>query len=340
MRWQRRNRILPLLLLSTFLLLYNRTDLTKPTRHLVESTPNTTRVTWQRPNVDVLVKTYVGDAHWLIASLRSLEVYGQLFRNVIVVFPNYEEEYFRTFLIDRRESPLGFNLNLVLISQQEVIPVGYVQQSYSKLHADEYSDADAFYIFDSDAILVRTVTWEDLYDNDKLLVRYLYWNEASKDHQKWRERTEAAIGITGNRTYMVMMGQIYPREAFVGVRKSIEELNNMSLRDFYLQEVCPKRRSLPHPVEFELHGLWLSKYGRKNIKFIHRNDDKTQYVQVVKQAWSWGGYDPMKVINNECHLRKYNNKCELLKSPCDIQVGAGCQLLHDDQRKPSCPTHK
>ena len=71
MWWQRRNRILPLLLLSTFLLLYNRTDLTKPTRHLVESTPNTTRVTWQRPNVDVLVKTYVGDAHWLI----SIQVY-------------------------------------------------------------------------------------------------------------------------------------------------------------------------------------------------------------------------------------------------------------------------
>lgn len=72
MRWQRRNKILLLLLLSTFLLLYNRTDLTKPNRHLVKSTPNTTRVTWQRPNVDVLVKTYVGDAHWLISSLRSI----------------------------------------------------------------------------------------------------------------------------------------------------------------------------------------------------------------------------------------------------------------------------
>lgn len=322
-----------------FLLLFGQNALTVAKR-LVKNPPGATDITWQRPNVDALVKTYVGDAHWLVSCLRSFEVYGKLFRNVIVVFPNYEEEYFRSFLIDHRESPLGFRLNLVLVSQQEVIPVGYVQQSYSKLHADEYSDADAFYIFDSDAILVRTVTWQDFYENNKLLVRYLNWNEVHEDHQKWRERTEAAIGITGNRSFMVMMGQVYPREAFVGVRQTIEKLNDMPLRDFYLQEVCPNRRSLPHPVEFELHGLWLSKYGGTNVKFIHRDsEDATQYFQAVKQAWSWGGYDPMKVINNECHLRKYNNKCELLKSPCDVQVGAGCQLLHDDQRKPTCPTH-
>jgi hypothetical protein len=290
------------------------------------------------PNVDVMIKTYIGDAHWLVSGLRSLELYGQIFRNVIIIFPNYEEHYFRSFLIDHRESDLGFKLNLLLVSQQEFIPVGYIQQSYSKLHADTYSDADAFFIFDSDAILVRTITWEDIYDDNMLLVRYLYWNEVSEDHRKWKTGAESAIGITGNRTFMVMMGQTYPREAFIGVRQEIENTKKMSLHDVYVNEACPERKGTPHPVEFELHGLWLSKYGDvKNIKFVHRDkEDTTHYVAAINQAWSWGGYDPMKVINNECYLRKHHNECELFENPCDVKVGAGCELLHEDNRKPSC----
>jgi len=294
------------------------------------------------PSVDVVVRTYVGDAHWLISCLRSIEHYGQIFRNVIVVFPNYEEHFFRSFLIDHRESSFGFKLDIIAVSEQEVLPNGYIQQTFSKLHTDLHSDADAFCFIDSDTILTRTIRWEDLYEGNQLLIRHVYWSEVDENHKTWKTKSEPAIGISGNRSFMSNMGLLYPREAFHGVRQEVEKTQQKTLKEYYMSMVCPGQKESTSdppamPSEFELLGLWLSKFGdTSKIKFIHRDkDDKHAFAHSIKLSWSWGGYDPMKVINNECHLRKAGNQCELLKSPCDIKTGTGCDRVQD-ARYPTC----
>ena len=221
--------------------------------------------------VDVVIRSYVGDIHWLIFCLRSLEAYGQIFRAVMVIYPDYEEAFFKSILNDYRVSKTGFRLNLVLLPEREVIPSGYVQQMYSKMIADQFSDADYFLYLDSDTILTREASWDDLFVGGKVKVLFKNWTEMSNPRhvEFWKASTHAALDLKSEETFMVSGAPLYPRDVFIAVRNRVQQTHNESMADYLMTRHCAK---IQLPSEYEMAGLYARFFSSHSTTFFHLNN--------------------------------------------------------------------
>lgn len=117
------------------------------------------------PSIDIVIRSYYRDLRWLALSLRSIDVFASGYRRLIVVVPESTV---------RRTGPLvpphGQQLHVVTC---EDFRDDYLGQQITKLHADEYSDADVIVHMDSDNVLVRPCDLRERYlHGDRVRMTY------------------------------------------------------------------------------------------------------------------------------------------------------------------------
>ncbi|WP_169988231.1 hypothetical protein [Microbispora sp. H10836] len=98
-------------------------------------------------SIDIVIRSYHRDRHWLALALRSVELFVTGQRNVVVVIP--ETSASRMDTAPLRDAP-GVRLRLCPGGDDD-----YLGQQLTKLHADLLTDADLIVHLDSDQVFVQ-----------------------------------------------------------------------------------------------------------------------------------------------------------------------------------------
>merc|ERR1719284_477607 len=122
---------------------------------------------------DIFMRSYHGDLEWLDFSVPSITESMQcslgVIRNVLVVVPEedvsaFNEKLDAVWQKEQFPEPLRQRWQ-VMPSKLKVVGDGYQKQMLDKLHADLYSDAKHFLFLDTDTVLVRDLTREQLFND-------------------------------------------------------------------------------------------------------------------------------------------------------------------------------
>ncbi|CAF1389067.1 unnamed protein product [Rotaria magnacalcarata] len=260
------------------------------------------------PVLDIFVRTWRGDGHWLIYLLRSIEkcVSRSLYRNIIITFPFNEMSYFQSYL------PF-FSLPMKLIPSSDVyIKNGpnkgsYYSQMYVKFHAYQYSDADFFIHMDSDTMFKEPISRRDLLDeHNRVYVKRVKFDTMAANFRVWQKPAEKILLESVPYETMTGFPFVFPRDLYENTIRLIEKRHN--------KPMLAVVRSMRDFIEFTTLGHYLITHMSNN-RWVD-NDNKSSKVV---QSWSWGGFGPTQVAWYECLLRAKDNKmCHLQPSATDL----------------------
>jgi hypothetical protein len=213
--------------------------------------------------VDILIRSYRGDIGWLKYSLKSIDKFCSGFNKIHIVVP---EEDFQ--LID---SITGVEKHKVKDNCS-----GYLAQQYTKLCADQFSDAEHVLHVDSDVVFTRPTTPHHFFSGGKPIVLQ------EKDVQTpWRAISAQSLGWEDEYEYMRRMPIIYPRWIYPEFRAWMEQKHGVSLE----AHICS------HPPmawsEFNTLGQWAKRYHIESFEWMNPQFWETPCIQF----WSWGGLD-------------------------------------------------
>jgi hypothetical protein len=222
------------------------------------------------------IRTYLGDVEWLPYCLQSLNKWEPEIP-IFVVAP-----------------PKGFSLIRTIaegfgVTCTEVYPVhadGYVDQQWSKLHADIYCPAEFITHIDSDCQLVAPLA--NSFRDGKPIMLKTPWEHLSDDARVWREITKSYLGFTPAHEFMRRNGLTYPRELYAYLRAYLA--STMGNMDEWFPAIKDRRMS-----EFNLLGAYAHQHWYDEFYWIDTSKE-TFPESIVNQAWSWGGLDKVKPL--------------------------------------------
>ncbi|CAM4872634.1 unnamed protein product [Rotaria socialis] len=227
------------------------------------------------PVLDIFVRTWRGDGHWLIYLLRSIEKYvpRTLYRNIIITFPFTETSYFQSYL------PF-FSLPIKLIQSNDVyIKNGpnngsYYSQMYVKFHAYQYSDADFFIHMDSDTMFKEPISRRDLLDeHNRVYVKRVKFDTMAANFRVWQKPAEKILLESVPYETMTGFPFVFPRDLYENTIRLIEKRHN--------KPMLAAVRSVWDFIEFTTLGHYLITHMSNN-RWVD-NDNKSSKVV---QSWS------------------------------------------------------
>lgn len=98
------------------------------------------------PSIDIVIRSYYRDLRWLALSLRSIDMFVTGHRQVVVVVPRAS--------LPRVTAPALLFRAGVRVRACGDHADDYLGQQITKLHADQYTDADVIVHLDSDQVFV------------------------------------------------------------------------------------------------------------------------------------------------------------------------------------------
>ena len=219
---------------------------------------------------DIFIRSYSKDFPWLFYALKSIQRYASGFRDVIVVIP------------DTDDLP---GLTVEKVFKVKDTMSGYMQQQSTKMHADEFSDADAFLYMDSDCVFTEPVTPETFLTDGKPNWLHTPWEVVGEDAKRaWGEPMEKCIGEAPSSEFMRRHPQLIPRWALQEFRGFVSQKHGVSL-EYYIKSQPAGRFS-----EFNCIGFYLWLHHPEKIHWI--NTEEFLPPSVLKQFWSHGGLTP------------------------------------------------
>lgn len=183
---------------------------------------------WMTPCIDVVIRSYFRDFHWLQLALASIHAFLRGYRQVLLILPKSSADRWKESLI-----PIGLPLRLVIC--EDYID-DYLGQQVSKLYADELSDADYLVHLDSDCVFIRpTLVWQDLFREGKPI--HIYRNRSIRPAiDGWRNSIPYILGIGTNREFMVTLPVIYPRGIYNELRQFVLLRHGIKLSNLVLSQ--------------------------------------------------------------------------------------------------------
>jgi hypothetical protein len=223
---------------------------------------------------DIFVRSYWKDLAWLELCLASVARFCVGFREVVVVVPRSSEAWLRRRL-GRLE---GARLEL-----GPDYPDDYLGQQVTKLHADDYTDADLVCHVDSDCIFCAPTRPDDLLDSGR--PRIVTRPYALLDrHWPWRRPTEEFLGQVVTHDFMQRPPFVFPRWLYARLREHALRRHGVRLERYVLSRP-PRGFS-----EFNALGAYAHAYHPEAFAWIDASVVEPGPPS-CRWYWSWGGLD-------------------------------------------------
>ncbi|CAN0188924.1 unnamed protein product, partial [Ectocarpus sp. 13 AM-2016] len=204
-------------------------------------------------DVTVMYRTFVGDAQLFNASIATVIEHISSAFEVVVVVVEADVGLFESIVQPFR---IAAPFPIRVIGEPELMD-GRLQQKYSKLRADLYTEGGYILHLDSDAIVFQDVSFAHMFHLGKPILPFRRYEknrrlEGWTKTMCWESGTFSAIGEDIIHEFGVLNTALYPRSMYPAAREFIEQHHGMSFVDF----MASRRGScthLDHPTERAQH---------------------------------------------------------------------------------------
>ena len=222
-----------------------------------------------RVRCDLFIRSYWKDLEWLSLCLASIARYCRGFGETIVVLPRASEPWLRRVTLPHARIELCRNYR-----------DDYLGQQATKLHADTFSDAEYICHVDSDCVIFRPTTPDDLIRGGRPCVRTRPCELLGRE-RPWQRPTEAFLGWPVELDFM--QHPPFTRWLYPCVRDHAHSVHGADL-ERYLEAQPPRGFS-----EFNVLGALAWRHHRDRFTWI---DATTAALDPpCRWYWSWGGLD-------------------------------------------------
>lgn len=228
--------------------------------------------------MDFFIRTYRSDAQWLSLLLRSIKKFCNGYHEFVMVCPNQDSDIIQSALRCFPLTPIR------LETTDENPSMGYLEQQYSKMMADQYCSGDYIGFIDSDCMFIKHNTPETWFVDGK--IRYLITPyEALGNTVNWRPITEDVLGFSCPFETMRRHPCVFPREVIEHCRAYISFLHRRPFKDVVMSYYG-------HAFsEFNVMGSYARELEPKPFSFIDTTKNDLP-EKVLEQRWSYGGITP------------------------------------------------
>jgi hypothetical protein len=215
----------------------------------------------------ILIRTYSGDKEWLQYCLASIKKHEPNIGLTVV-------------------APKGHDVGCEYVYVDPVHQDGYVDQQFTKLHANLFVPEDTTHVvhMDSDCILIGKLS--NLFIDGKPMMLKTPWEKIDSQASIWRGVTAMRIGFDPEFEYMRRMPLIYPISIYAALSNHLVE--KLGPWDKWFPAIKGRKLS-----EFNLLGAYADKFMAEEFHWINTSTDPLPPL-TVRQAWSWGGLGAVK----------------------------------------------
>ena len=215
---------------------------------------------------DIFIRSYRNDFEWLKYCLKSIRKFCKGFNNVHIAVPNEDV------------SALDFLEGEIVHGVCDSCE-GYLAQQVTKMHADNYCDADYVLHVDSDCLFFKETHPEEFFEYGKPIILY-----ETDIVTPWPQIAMITLGWLDEKEYMRRLPIIYPRWIYKEFRKWIKQNQKHDLETW----ICSQPfRSYS---EFNTLGQWAYRYHNDKFSWL-KPEEKEKYII---QHWSWGGVEDQR----------------------------------------------
>ncbi|CAM9281830.1 unnamed protein product, partial [Ectocarpus fasciculatus] len=184
-------------------------------------------------DVTVMYRTFAGDAKLFNASIAAVIEHVPSAFEVVVVVVGADVEIFESIVKPfRNVAPFPVRV----VGEPELMD-GKLQQKYSKLRADLYTEGDYILHLDSDAVVFQDVSFAHMFHLGKPVLPFRRYekkrrSEGWTETMCWQSGTSSAIGKDVIHEFGVLNTHLYPRSMYPAAREFIEQHHGMPFADF------------------------------------------------------------------------------------------------------------
>lgn len=227
-------------------------------------------------NITIFIRTYHKDAEWLEYCLRSIRKHEPDDPVVLVTTPASRKTI----------QPFADKYGCRYAEHEPVHEDGYVDQQWSKIHADTWCDTEYIAYIDSDCLLLKPSTHLFTFGKPTLLKTPFAELAADKNVMAWRPIITRYLGFVPEFEYMRRQGMVFPRAMYAPFRATLEEENG-PIADWF-----PKIRARKFS-EYNLMGAWCDANMHDAFYWVDTSKELLP-EPVIRQGWSWGGLEKVK----------------------------------------------
>jgi hypothetical protein len=176
-----------------------------------------------------------------------------------------------------------YGVNFTEDDESGGIKNGYINQQYSKMRADLFTDSEYVMFIDSDTICYGDNTADDFFTDGKPDLLYSQWDEVGQA-LSWRAPTKAWLGIDPPYEFMRRFPLTYPSKIIENCRGYMEDVNGRSLLDIM--------KGAAAISEFNLIGAYAWEFESHKFNWVHPEVDGEK-PNPFKQYWSHGGLEQL-----------------------------------------------
>jgi Family of unknown function (DUF6492) len=221
----------------------------------------------------LFIRSYWRDFDWLALSLASVARYCHGFDDLVIVTPRRSEPWLR-----RARLPQVGRIEFCRDYRDD-----YLGQQATKLHADQFTDADFICHIDSDCVFTRWVSPEDFVVDDKpgIMMRPL---ERLRRERPWLKPTEKFLGTPVAFDFMCHPPFTFPRWLYARVREHSVTQHGQDV-ETYLERQPPRGFS-----EFNVLGALAWLRWRERFAWTTWTDGAVD--SPLRWYWSWDRVRP------------------------------------------------
>lgn len=256
----------------------------------------------QAKSLAVVIRTWSEDAATAVVAAESaLTQIPDLFELVIITDQDSAESVERELFQPLKEL-FGEDRPLKFIVEEPFLFNGHIQQKYSKMIADTYTDAEYIMHLDSDGAITH---WEDtcfLRDN-KPINDFDLWENLPDSVRQWREGTAFLLGVEKEDIkyeYSRINQHVYPRDLYKKVREELENIHHVSFKGIFtkydLVGTGSDRRK-------KINSTLISDFNTLGA-FAHRVFPGSMHQLDLSTGEKW-----RQICTTQCNARKWSNAC-------------------------------
>jgi len=232
---------------------------------------------------DIFIKTYKGDFVWLDFLLKSIKKFASGFRDVVIVSDD-DGHKIPDSIVNIMPAKIFYSAFPKTKIPNCSQPIGYVWQQAVKLEWMKYTDADAVFFLDSDQMIIKPITPNNLITNNKYTWFYRDWKDADRAIC-WKKRTDDYLKIDSKYESMCVPA------SYVMTRNITSKFLNYVFSMYNARSIWETfmKANIEGVSEYNAMGNFILDYDENNEynkQILTENFGITQYVLT---SWSWGG---------------------------------------------------
>lgn len=245
----------------------------------------------------IFIKTYPNDHMWLQYLLPSIEKYAEGFKDVVIV-SDVGTVVPPEYLSSIKKIPVKTHYIKVPPMTNQYpknidVGIGYLWQQCIKLNWHNLCDSESALLLDSDEMLCKRLTPEQLKRDGKWVWTYRPWKEAGPA-QCWKQSTDHILGKNTPYEAMVTPGFVMTRTATTNLLNYIYQKHSIS--NFW--ELVTKKK-MNKFSEYNIYGSFIHGVNDSDYFYNVLNDGKKYELvscmimpEHMTKNWSWGKITP------------------------------------------------